>query len=639
MPRRRAGLRAAARWQVKMLAEWRGRIAGAIESREREAWLAGRHLGSLKTFRSLRASRRALIEAVDRGRQEGAQRHVEHPRSAGAGAPGSVLGAVQADVPVGAPELPPGPWSAGASARSRVSSIPSAGEGASRARLGGVIAGAWLRARTDRVVQALIGLLAAGIGLRIWLSLVWAPAFTGYSDSGIYFDDAHTSLWADPIRTQGYSIYLGVMHAIAPFLAPAIYVQELAGLVAVVVVYLAVRRCGGPRWLGLLPAAVLALAADEIFLEHTALSDSLFIFALIVMLYCALRAAFSNSLRWAAACGLVVGLGVWERGAGSVMGAVICLWLLFALGRPSRRTLALAIITGCCALGTVGVYIAWRKLESGMPGLLTTNNAWNFYARAAPWANCNSFTPPPGTTGLCEFTPPSQRLLHGGGEYIYSPESPAQKLFGPPYFVSPYPHAMELMQEWTEAAILGEPLEYLHAVWLDVLRFFNPSARAYSDMSANELMAWLRWGPGERPPAKNEFVEYWQHKLYPSEGPPHHGDVAPLFAFEEVTRLDGVLFGVLLALTLLGPFALGRRVRERAPRLRSGMALFALTALAMLLFPILVKGYDYRFVIPAYAPLVAAATMSAWGLWLRARMRLARRSGPEAGDQAIAARA
>ena len=238
---------------------------------------------------------------------------------------------------------------------------------------------------------------------------------------------------------------------------------------------------------------------------------------------------------------------------------------------------------------------------------------------SGPWADCTKFTPPTGTYGLCETTPPSKRGHRNGGEdYIYNNASPADILFGYPYELSKYPHAMRLLQEWSEAAIEGEPLPYLHAVWLDTLRLFDSNHYSYSDMSADEMVAWFLYGaPGQL--GKNNFVEYWEKLLYPHDPPSHHGDIAPLKKWEQLGRIESVGMGILLALLLAGPFLLSGPARGLAPRARAGMVLFGLAALAMLFFPILVKGYDYRFVIPAYGPLVAAGTLSAWGLFVRIR--------------------
>src|ERR1700732_2704727 len=111
---------------------------------------------------------------------------------------------------------------------------------------------------SDRVSLALAALLAAGLALRIWFVLVWRPAITGFSDSGVFFQGAVASLWSAPGRTVGYSMFLRVLHAIAPHLVLVVIVQHVLGLATAVLLFLAVRRCGGPRGLGLAPAAVIA---------------------------------------------------------------------------------------------------------------------------------------------------------------------------------------------------------------------------------------------------------------------------------------------------------------------------------------------------------------------------------------------
>lgn len=515
-------------------------------------------------------------------------------------------------------------------------------------RIGNRVVG---RVARDRALLALLVVLTAGFALRVWLTLVWRPALTGYSDTGIYFTGAVKSLWSDPIRTVGYSMFLRALHAITPHLILVTLVQHGLGLLAAALVFLAVARCGGPRWLGLFPAAIVALGGDELFLEHAPLSDSLFIFLLIAALYCAIRAAphsarwgaewaSRGSLRWGALAGLCVGLAVWDRAEGVILAVAIPLWLLLSAGRPRRRTMLVGALTLGVALATIGVYVGWRKAASDMPGLLTSNNAYNLYARVAPWADCSKFTPPAGTRFLCETTPPGRRKIArtGGEAYIFSPESPAYLAFGPAYEVSRYPHAMSRLSAFSEAAILGEPLAYLHAVWLDVRRLFEPGARSYGDDSADMLIGILVHGPfGEN---KNELVEYWQPLLYPHEGPAHHGELGPLEEWERLTRIDGAWMAILLALCVAAPWLLSGARRGGSARLgraRAGACLFATTALALLFFPIFVKGYDYRFVIPAFAPLVASAALAAWGLTARAsalrRGRYTRDRPPPAGEQ------
>jgi len=161
-----------------------------------------------------------------------------------------------------------------------------------------------------------------------------------------------------------------------------------------------------------------------------------------------------------------------------------------------------------------------------------------------------------------------------------------------------------------EAAILGQPLAYLHAVWLDTIRLVFPNHHSYGQLSARELIAFLLYGPSMRS-GVNEFVTFWQNRLYPHDPPAHHGDIGPFVEWERITRIDGVWMVILLALCLTGPWlAIGRTAR-------SGTALFSITALVLLFFPILTKAYDFRFVIPAFGPLFAAGALGAWGLVVR----------------------
>ena len=206
--------------------------------------------------------------------------------------------------------------------------------------------------------------LGVGLALRIYFMFVWRPAITGYSDSGIYFQDSVQSLWTDPIRTVGYSMFLRVLHGITPHLIFVTIVQHALGLLTATIYFVAVRRSGGPRLLGLAPAAMIALGGDQLFMEHSALSDSLLIFIVSVTLYCALRAS-GGQLWWAALAGVAAGLGVWDRGAGLVMVAIVASWLLFSAGRPTRRTLASGLVALIASLAMIGVYIGWREEVSG----------------------------------------------------------------------------------------------------------------------------------------------------------------------------------------------------------------------------------------------------------------------------------
>jgi hypothetical protein len=146
----------------------------------------------------------------------------------------------------------------------------------------------------------------------------------------------------------------------------------------------------------------------------------------------------------------------------------------------------------------------------------------------------------------------------------------------------------------------------------------DPNRASYGGLSPKQLIGYLLHGPNMRS-GSNEFVDYWQHRLYPHDPPTHRGAVGALQQWERITRIDGVWMAILLALALAGPWL------AVAPT-RAGAALFAATALTLIFFPIFVKDYDYRFLIPAFAPLLAAGALAAWGLYVRLAALLERRS-------------
>lgn len=480
----------------------------------------------------------------------------------------------------------------------------------------------WVDAHPD--YAGLGVLLLVGLALRAYFVVIWHPAITGYSDSGIYFQGGVQSVWTDPLRTVGYSMFLRMLHGITPHLVLVTIVQHGLGLITAALYFLMLRRSGGPRWLGLVPAAVIALFGDQLFIEHAALSDALLIFLLAAMLYCTIRARPAagatagprgSSLLWAAASGFAAGFAVWDREAALALTPVIVLWLVFSNGRPTRRSLLIGFVSLVAAVATVEGYIQWRHADSGLHGL-TTNGNWQIYGRVAPWADCHYFTPPAGTRALCEYTPVSERNWLNSEFYIFNAASPAQRLIGPPYVVSKDPYAMQRLLEFSESAVAGEPLQYLEAVGRDTLRLFDPDLPSWGAGSAQGLISYMLYGIDGH--GHNEFVTYWQNLFYPHDGPEHRGDTGPLRAWEKLTRITGVWMGVLLALLLASPWL-------APPGLRSAAALFGIVALVLLLFPILTHAYDYRYTIPAFAPLFSVGAISGWGLWLRVKTRRAPR--------------
>lgn len=355
-------------------------------------------------------------------------------------------------------------------------------------------AGGWSASRTagavarskellrDPAGPAIAAVLVIAIALRLYLTVRWHPAFVNYSDTGIYIQDAYSGGFADPLRVVGYGLFLIPLHWVTPHMLFVVLIQHAMGLASGALLYLTLRRCGAPRWAALFGLAAICLGGTQIFLEHAILSEALFTFLVTLALYAGVR-TYQGSSWWALLAGLCVGLSVTVRGVGFVLIPVFAAWLLFATGwRPRQAQFLRAGTALAASLAIIAGYVTWREAETGLSGL-TTNGDWNLYGRVAPFADCTQFTPPDGTEGLCDPTPPQEREGRNVEWYIYSSISPAQKLFGPPFSVSSDPEATEKLRDFTQAALRAQPGDYLEAVWHDLVRLVDSDHPSDGDLS------------------------------------------------------------------------------------------------------------------------------------------------------------
>src|SRR3954453_8844469 len=316
------------------------------------------------------------------------------------------------------------------------------------------------------------GILAIGALLRLALIFGWQPALFGWPDAASYIDVARGQLFGNELRPAGYSLFLRGLHGVAPSLMLVVVVQHLLGLASALILYLAVVRAGAPRAFGLIPAAVVALGGDGIFLEHAPISESLFIFLVAVALYLGVRSLEGAQLRWPLMLGatLAVAAGVRVVALPHLPLAGICVFA-FAAG-PVRRRAALVAVGALGMLAVLGPYYVAEHHDTGRVGL-SRNGMWNLYGRVAPFADCSKFDPPPGTGSLCETTPRSQRPL----TYQYTFNwyfSPAVRLLANPHVATA--DQTNTVAAWSLAVIMGQPLDYATEVGASMLRYVAPES-------------------------------------------------------------------------------------------------------------------------------------------------------------------
>jgi hypothetical protein len=463
--------------------------------------------------------------------------------------------------------------------------------------------------RADRfALGGLMLVLLAGLVLRVLFMLAWGPAFMGYSDSSAYLGMASGgALWGNPLHPVGYPVFLLDAHAIVPTAWFVIGLQHLFGLCSAVLIWLTVRRAGAPRIAALLPAAVVALNGAEMFLEHSILSEPLFILLISICLYSASRAASPPSLRWATIAALSLAVADTVRVTALPLLPLLVLWLLFGSGGAWRERARAAAVALACILAVVGCYVVVQQERTGVLSLTTPAGIWNLYGRIAPFADCADFTPPAGTRALCEKTPPAQRT-NSVEQYVYTPtRSVALQHFSRGNGPGSATQAQDAtIAAFTRAVIENQPLDYARTVLEGVIAYITPVDLEFSNR--NELGAGyesfyhqiLFTPQNERYALDHALGWYGDHSYRQNRSLLNF-----LLGYETNSRVSGALAALLMVLSLFAPFA------PRGHARRVGTFLFII-AWVSLVTPAATHWWDARYAIPPLGPLSAAAAIGAW---------------------------
>jgi hypothetical protein len=459
------------------------------------------------------------------------------------------------------------------------------------------------RPRVGGSELALAGVLLVGLALRIWLIRAWRPAFLGYPDATGYIDAARVSagglLFWNPYRPAGYPLFLTWLHGLDGRLIFAIVVQHAMGLVAALLTYLTVARFARRRWVALLPAAVIALSGSELYLEHAALSETLYTFLTITALWCAARSYGTRGwaeVLWLLVAGVLIGASGPVRSIGVFVGIVIVVWAIATRRGWGRRLLCGSVVAVGIVL-SLGGFLVYRHSETRSWGLTATTGE-TLYARTAVFANCHDFTPPAGTAALC---PPNGQPRLGPTAYMFDPRSPALRDFGPPPDPrngGPYVWAPDSkLEKFAIAAIVNQPWAFAWTTIQGAVKYVAPELGPSNLLEWNHdtLIAQLR-NPQIAGLATPELGAY-----YPQDQTIHHSMTA-LDDYARAAKVEGPVTAILLLLMLCG------FILARGPR-RALAGLLGWTTVVMMLAPVALLFYGARYATPAYGPLAAAAAV------------------------------
>ncbi|MGI8336465.1 phospholipid carrier-dependent glycosyltransferase [Actinomadura scrupuli] len=452
-------------------------------------------------------------------------------------------------------------------------------------------------------------LVTGGAVLRVLAMLGFPPILWFTGDSYLYLTRT-LRLTPSPSKTMGYPFLLKLLQ---PFhsLTLVAAVQHLMGLAIAVMIYALLRRARLPRWAAAALTVPVLYDAYQIELEQLLMAETLFTFlimsAMTLMLWTGRRPAWSASAAGLTA-GLLLGWAVLVRSAGA--GALPVLLGCLVVRQVGWRACAAA--TAGCVLPLAG-YAMWFHAHQGGYGLTSADGLY-LWGRTTTFATCEKLDLPPEERGLCLKGPADGR--EAPGTIIWRKEAPPRRLPGGPIT----PDNNRLLRSFSIHAIESQPADYLSSVAAGIgmavgphrLRYPNPSTEALYHFPGrphrfppNRLLTGQLPGDaahayGRQNPSR--VVEPWAGFLR---------------AYQSRAFLPGPVLGLLFVVGAAGLF-------RRAGRAHRGAVLTAWSAsVALLVFPIAVADFDYRYVLP-----VVPFTCLAAGLALAPR----RRTAPAAPD-------
>jgi hypothetical protein len=291
--------------------------------------------------------------------------------------------------------------------------------------------------RTLRLLRThwlLVSFLAFGALLRLGMLIALPLPLMTFTDANVYVAAAQQFLFR-PVegRTAGYPLVLRILHDVWATPTLPVVLQHVLVLAASVALYAAARVAGVSRTLAALGVGIWLVSIDWIWLEHQLLTETIGVVLVVAAVALLVLVPVRGRSAWPVAIGAGVAAGVMALGAGIVRPAVfpalpgIVLAALLLLRAPVRMRLASA---AALALTFGALFVGYLYVQDDHTGfgmrLVGSELDMGAYPAVAPVAQCDRFTPPPGTRSLCEGTPPDDRPTKDW--YYWDPTSPGRAL-------------------------------------------------------------------------------------------------------------------------------------------------------------------------------------------------------------------
>jgi Dolichyl-phosphate-mannose-protein mannosyltransferase len=464
-------------------------------------------------------------------------------------------------------------------------------------------------------LYALAILVLAGILLRVAASFAVWPSPPDLADSWPYSYYAATDPLANPQHPPGYSLFIAALGLITHSVGAFVVLQHLLGIASALILFAGVRRLCGSPWPGVIGAGVILLGADQVYLEDLIMSETLFTLFLVSAIYAASR-ALERPRRWwpwpVMTAVLAVATGI-TRTSGLFLIPVLFLALLLARPRPwLPRWRPLTALAGV-AFALLLVLATANSLDGNRFGV-SPSPGWHLYARVAPIADCKQFTPPKGTEVLCERTAPADRF--GIDWYLYDPQSPALRYFGP------LGTDDSKLDAFARQVILHQPIAYFESVLPDIEAYFFPdSYGAWKSGRGTDIDGQLSWGRAEDAGEEQVSTQRGMETFFsPFSLTRRFRTITALYHYQRIVRVGASLLTLSTLLVFAGLFVGPRRNRI-------AILVLGVSGLAIIVLPVFGSNYVGRYMVPPSGPIVAAAAIALMSIVPRLRRAAANLTG------------
>jgi hypothetical protein len=257
----------------------------------------------------------------------------------------------------------------------------------------------------------------------------------------------------------------------------------------------------------------------------------------------------------------------------------------------------LAVLAGCAA--PVAGYLLWFHSSTGQYAL-TRSEGFYLWGAVSPFAECAALRPPADERRFCLPAPPARRLPPGA---IIWAAPQVRDLPGGPVSA----RNNRLLTDFAVRAVLAQPADYLRTIAADLSRAVDwhrypyPSAGTvfyYHFHLKPEVVPGRTWIPGGN--ALSDVRAYGRASPSRVIRPV----AAAIAGYQRVFYTWGPLFGAIAVIGLAGLIRSWRRL--------GGDGLLPwITAVVLLVAPMALAGFDYRYLMPVLPFSCLAAGLAA----------------------------